>query len=258
MQQPTSTTNDNGALSVAPTEAVAMRGEEKRAVVRHMFDTIAPSYDRMNLVISVGQTSWWRKRAFAKMNFGPNQRVLDVGCGTGIAVQKLKKQYPGMEVEGMDLSPGMLEEARKLDPDSTYFEGDVCSIDRPDAYYDTVITIYTSRNFPDLEGSVRDMMRVLKPGGTLLVLDSFPAPEGSLWGAFQSFWMGSVVPILVRPFSDPQAYSYLAASIQNHVSAETLGEICIAEGASSVDITPFSFGSATCVIATKGTEAAAG
>ncbi len=244
------------ALSIAPAAAVALRGDEKRDVVRTMFDKIAPNYDRMNLVISVGQTTWWRKRAFKRVGFKSGDRVLDVGCGTGWAVQFLKKRVPGIEIEGMDLSPGMLVEARKIDPSSTYFEGDVCNIDRPDGHYDTVITVFTSRNFPDLEASVRDMLRVLRPGGKLMVLDSFPAKEGSLWGAFQAFWMGRVVPILVRPFADPQAYGYLAASIQNHVPADQLAEICRAEGASSVEVTPYSFGSATCVLATKGGSAA--
>lgn len=251
MTEPTPAPPRQDALAIAPSEAVGLRGDAKRDVVRTMFDRIAPNYDRVNLIISVGQTTWWRRRAFKRLPLKSGDRVLDVGCGTGWSVRYLKERIPGLEVEGMDLSPGMLEEARRLDPASTYFEGDVCAIDRPDASFDAVITVYTSRNFPDLEGSVRDMMRVLKPGGTLLVLDSFPARDGSLWGGFQKLWMGRVVPLLVRPFADPKAYSYLAESIQNHVRADELAALCDAHGAASTEVWHYSFGSASCVMATK-------
>lgn len=245
-------TDTDDALHLAPTEAVQLRGDAKRDVVRTMFDRIAPTYDRLNLIISLGQTSWWRRRALRRLDVRPAERVLDVGCGTGWVVQYLARSVPGVRIEGMDLSPGMLAEARRLDPEHTYFEGDVRRIDRADASYDVVCTVFTSRNFPDLEASVAEMMRVLRPGGRLMVLDSFPAREGSVWGRFQSLWMGRVVPVLVRPFADPKAYGYLAESILNHVPAEQLAEICRAHGADAVELAHYSFGSATAVIATRG------
>lgn len=244
-------TEQDDALSIAPSDAVQLRGDAKRDVVRTMFDRIAPNYDLMNLVISLGQTTLWRKRALKLFALRPDERVLDVGCGTGWVVQYLAKRHPGLDIEGMDLSPGMLEEARKLDPDHTYFEADVREIDRPDGHYDAVCTVFTSRNFPDLEASVAEMLRILRPGGRLMVLDSFPAREGSLWGKLQDVWMGHVVPILVRPFADPKAYGYLAESIQNHVEADRLAEICRELGASEVSVTHYSFGSASVVLATK-------
>jgi len=241
----------NDALAITPREAVQLRGDDKRVVVRRIFDTIAPSYDLLNLVISLGQTTWWRRRALRALGLRAGERVLDVGCGTGWVVQHLRGRTQGLEVEGMDLSPGMLAEARRLDPTGVYFEGDVCEIGRVDGYYDLVVTVFTSRNFPDLEPSVAEMMRVLRPGGRLLVLDSFPAPPGSLWSRVQGLWMGRVVPLLVRPFADPKAYGYLAHSIANHVSAQELAELCRAQGASEVEIESYSFGSATRILATK-------
>lgn len=239
------------AIPIAPADAVALRGNEKRDVVRTMFDRIAPNYDLLNLIISLGQTTWWRKRALRGLGLTAGQRVLDVGCGTGWVVQFLRRRYPGVIGEGMDLSPRMLDEARRIDPDGNYFEGDVCELDRPDDTYDLVVTVFTSRNFPDLDKSVSEMMRVLKPGGSLIVLDSFPALPGSFWGKLQRLWMRRIVPILVRPFADPKAYGYLAESIENHVAASQLAALCGEHGAREVRIDDYSFGSATRVMAFK-------
>lgn len=235
----------------APQDVPSLPSEQKRDYVRGMFDRLAPSYDRMNLVISVGQTTLWRWRALAGLSLGAGKRVLDIGTGTGWVVTYLRRKYPGTLVEGSDLSPGMLVEARRIDPEGVYFEADVSELPCEDESYDLLTTVFTSRNFPELEKAVSEMMRVTKPGGSVLVLDSFPMPEGSLWGAFQQFWMGKVVPILVRPFADPDSYRYLAASIMNHVTAEQLSDLFRAHGATSVTISPYSFGSATRVYATK-------
>jgi len=239
-------------IATTPTAAPQLRGDDKRVFVRGLFDRLAPRYDRLNLLISLGQTTLWRRRALAGLSLAAGDRVLDVGCGTGWVVQFLRARTPGLAIEGMDLSPGMLDEARRIDPAGSYFEGDVCHIDRPDGHYKLVCTVFTSRNFPEIEASVAEMMRVVAPGGRLLVLDSFPARPGSLWGGLQNFWMQRVVPWLVRPFADPNAYSYLAASIQQHVSAERLAALCREHGATDVTLTPYSFGSATRVVATKG------
>ena len=234
-----------------PNELVALRGEAKRDHIRTLFDKLAPQYDQLNLVISLGQTTWWRTRALKALALQPGQRLLDIGTGTGWVVQYLAKRFPQAELEGTDLAPQMLVEARKIDPDHRYFEADVCALPCEDASYDVVTTVFTSRNFPQLEQSVAEMMRVLKPGGQLLVLDSFPPKEGSLWGGLQKLWMGTIVPILVRPFADPQSYRYLAQSIANHVTPDELSALCRAHGASDVSVTSYSFGSATRVLATK-------
>lgn len=239
------------AAEIAPAAATRLRGDDKRAFVRTLFDRLAPRYDRLNLLISLGQTTWWRKRALARLELRPGARVLDVGCGTGWVVQYLRGRYPGLELEGMDLSPGMLAEARRQDPQGSYFEADVCNIDRPSDHYDLVCTVFTSRNFPDLTASVAEMMRILAPGGRLLVLDSFPAPSGSAWAHLQSIWMDWIVPVLVRPFADPDAYGYLAASIRNHVATDELAALCRQHGAETVTIDHYSFGSASRVLATK-------
>ncbi len=210
--------------SPSPAAAARMRGEPKRAFVQALFDRLAPRYDGLNLVISVGQTSLWRRRALAGLHLSPGQRALDVGCGTGWTVRWMRARWPGVTVEGLDLSPGMVAEARRRDPEGRYFEGDAAAIDRPDGDYDLLTTIYTSRNFPEPDRALAEMVRVLRPGGRLLLLDTFPPQGPGALRTFHAFWLRRMVPALVRPFADPKAFAYLAESILAHVPAEVMAE----------------------------------
>ncbi len=203
-------------------QAAALRGEPKRRFVQSVFDRLAPRYDGINLVISLGQTSLWRRAALSGLDLAPGQRALDVGCGTGWTVRHLRRRYPGTLIEGMDLSPGMVAEARRRDPEGSYFEGDAGAVDRPDASYDLVTTVYTSRNFPDLDRALAEMTRLLRPGGRLLLLDVFPPPGPPIWRAFHAFWMRRAIPTLVRPFADRASFAYLAESVLAHVSPQEI------------------------------------
>ena len=237
---------------VEPAQAPRLPPAEKRRFVRRVFDRIARSYDAMNLLISLGQTSVWRARALSGLNLPPGSRVLDVGCGTGWVVRRLRAHYPGILVEGMDLSPNMIAQAYRRDPGGTYLVGDVGAIPHPDDTYDLVTTVFTLRNFPDLAAASREMLRVLRPGGLLVVLDTFP-PEGAAraWRLWHRFWLSSVVPALVRPFADPTAYRYMAASIFAHVPVSRYVALLADLGASEVSTGSYSLGTATRVVARK-------
>ncbi len=238
--------------SIRPEEGPSLEPDAKREFVRGLFDRIAPHYDAANVVISLGQTSLWRWRALGRLPLGQGSRVLDVGCGTGWVVQHLRRRYPGIEVEGMDLSTEMLREARARDPEGSYFEGDVTAIPRPDAHYDGITTVFTLRNFPDLEAATREMLRVLRPGGFLLALDTFP-PQGAPgpWQKLHRLWLRRVVPALVAPFGDPAPYRYMAESIFRHVSVPEYEAMLRRLGAREVSIRHYSFGTATRVFAQR-------
>lgn len=228
-----------------------MRGDDKRHFVRGVFDRLAGHYDAMNLLISLGQTTWWRWRALSGLSLRSGAKVLDVGCGTGWVVRHLARRYPGTVIEGMDLSAGMLEAARARDREATYFQGDVTDIPRPDGTYDLVTTVFTLRNFPDLDASLDEMCRVLAPGGRLLVLDGFPPRGPRLWRAFHAFWMRRVVPALVRPFADASAYRYLAESILAHVAPEEVARRLEVRGLKVERVRLFGLGSAAVIVARR-------
>ena len=233
-----------------PEKGVELKGEEKRQFVQSMFDRIARRYDLMNLLISLGQTTYWRKAALKGLRLKPGQKVLDVGCGTGWASRHIKKVYPGISVEGMDISKGMLSVAKRLDPEGVYFQGDVCSIPRQENTYDLVMTVFTLRNFPSLEKALEEMVRVTKPKGRVLILDTFPV-KNKVLRLLHTFWLKNVVPLLVWPFTNQRAYRYMAESIFRHKTQEEVIALLRNLGCHKEEITHYSFGIATRILVEK-------
>ena len=154
---------------VSEREATKLRGDEKRKYIVTLFNNIATRYDFIRTLIFLGQTSRWYRKALSDLDLKLEDKVLDVGCGTGESTRYLSRLYQGVAVEGMDISPGMLAVAQRHDSEGSYFEGDVCAIQRADSSYDLVITCFTFRNFPDRETSLSEMLRVLRPGGHLII-----------------------------------------------------------------------------------------
>jgi demethylmenaquinone methyltransferase / 2-methoxy-6-polyprenyl-1,4-benzoquinol methylase len=216
-------------------DATRMRGEDKRRSVAAMFDAIADRYDLLNVVLSLGATSLWRRRALADLAPPRAGRVLDVGCGTGAVPRLLRPRRPDLSFEALDVSEAMLVRARQRDPETEYFAADAAAIPRPDARFDLVTSCYTTRNFGDLDRAAAEMIRVLRPGGTVVVLDAFPV--ASSWLAwFHALWMERIVPAVVAPFTDAEAYRYLAASIRDHVPPQRVADALREGGATDVQI----------------------
>lgn len=199
-------------------EATKLHGDDKRKYIVTLFDNIATRYDFIRTLIFVGQTSRWYRKALSDLDLKPGDKVLDVGCGTGESTRYLSRLYQGVAVEGMDISPGMLAVAQRHDPGGIYFEGDVCAIPRVESSYNMVITCFTFRNFPDHETSIFEMLRVLRPGGCLLILDHFHPEKPLWWRSIYTFWIRQIMPRIVRPFvADASPYRYLAESIINQL-----------------------------------------
>ena len=230
-----------------------LSGDDKRQFVRQVFDRLAPVYDRMNLVISFGQTTLWRNRALRTVDLD-NLRIVDVGCGSGISTRQLRHYFPNAQIEGIDFSAKMIDVAHQADPSGTYRVGDVEHLPFPDGSVDAVVTIYTTRNFPDFEVACAEMMRILRPGGRLIVLDCFPGRAPRLWEGLQILWLSRIVPFIARPFASPDAYRYLAGSIQAHVTVTEAVAVLTSLGA-VVAPTDYSMGSATRLVAIKGNGA---
>jgi len=229
---------------------VGLQGDAKRRLVASMFDRVAPTYDTLNLVVSLGQTSLWRHKTLRGAQLAPGDRVLDVGCGTGSVPRWLRRRHAEIAIEGMDVSAGMLAEAARRDPAGVYFEGGAEAIPRPDGHYRLVTSFFTTRNFADMRAAVTEMVRVTEPGGALLLLDSFPLPDGPV-ARFHHLWMGRVVPWLVSAVADPEPYRYLADSIEAHVPPQTIAALLSEAGCATVQTRDFSFGAATLLSATR-------
>ncbi|NMF64146.1 hypothetical protein DP113_31335 [Brasilonema octagenarum UFV-E1] len=238
--------------SVTPTQATKLEGDDKRNYIRNLFDDIATRYDFLRTLVFLGHTSLWYRQALRDLQLQPGEKILDVGCGTGESTRCLNRFYPGIQIEGMDLSPGMLSVARSMDADSNYFEGDVCSIPRPDCTYDVVVTAFTFRNFPNREVSLAQMLRVLRPGGRLLILDHFYPEKPVLWRNIYTIWMSKIVPQIVRPFiADTTPYRYLAQSIINQLKMPDFIQLIETSGAKVTKTNTYTGGAAGRLIAVR-------
>lgn len=204
------------------------RGSDQFAgQVNRMFDRVAARYDLLNSVMSAGLHHRWRERAADVAELKTGDAVLDVCCGTGdLAFELADRVAPGGRVIGSDFSEPMLDLAREKAEgrgiESVRFEwADALSLPYDDSSFDAVTVGFAVRNFADLDLGLREMTRVLKPGGRLVVLE-FTTPRRPPFSTFYSLWFDRIVPVLGRLTPNPEAYSYLAESVRAFPDPEGL------------------------------------
>ena len=186
--------------------------------VQRMFDRIAPVYDAMNRLMTAGLDRRWRRIA-VEQAVRSGDRVLDACCGTGdLAVAALR--HGAGEVVGLDFSERMLERARSKEPGIEWLRGDVLALPFEDASFDAATVGFGIRNVDDLDAGLRELRRVLRPGGRLAILE-ITTPRGRL-APFYRVWFDGVVPLLGRVLPGGAAYSYLPASVRRFPLPEEL------------------------------------
>jgi demethylmenaquinone methyltransferase / 2-methoxy-6-polyprenyl-1,4-benzoquinol methylase len=198
--------------------------------VRVMFDRIAGVYDRMNSVMTAGMHHRWRERAADLARVGPGARALDVATGTGDLAVELAGR--GASVTGLDFSEGMLELARRKAPQLEWVQGNALDLTYADAEFDAVTVGFGARNFSDLDQGIREMARVVKPGGRVVILE-ITTPERPPLSWFFSLWFDRVVPAVGR-VADSEAYTYLPSSVRRFPRAPELGARMAAAGLDEV------------------------
>ncbi len=172
------------------------------------FDTIARTYDRLNRLMTLGLDRCWRKRALRRVQ----GNVLDVACGTGDMAVSLVER--GCTVTGIDLSEEMLSIARQKAPMVTFMIADAEHLPFPDASFDAVTCAFGVRNFVHLEQGLNEMLRVLKPGGQLVIIE-LATPDSPLVKPFYNLYTRRIIPWLgSRIAGNREAYTYLPASIE--------------------------------------------
>jgi demethylmenaquinone methyltransferase/2-methoxy-6-polyprenyl-1,4-benzoquinol methylase len=185
-----------------------------------MFDRIAPVYDVMNRVMTMGLDLRWRRLA-AESAVRKGDRVLDGACGTGdLAVAN--RRAGASHVIGLDFSERMLERARKKAP-LEWVQGDLLALPFEDASFDAMTVGFGVRNVADLSLALSEARRVLRPGGRLAILE-ITQPRGVL-RPFFGLWFNKIVPLLGRVLPGGEAYSYLPASVRRFPDAERLAEL---------------------------------
>jgi demethylmenaquinone methyltransferase / 2-methoxy-6-polyprenyl-1,4-benzoquinol methylase len=193
--------------------------------VRAMFDRIAGFYDVMNSVMTAGLHHRWRERAADLAAVTPGSRALDVATGTGdLAVELARRVTPGGEVVGSDFSEGMLERARRKSAAVRWEQANALALPYPDDGFDAATVGFGARNFSDLEQGLREMARVVRPGGRVVVLE-ITTPTKPPLSTFFSLWFDRIVPLLGRVTGEEQAYSYLPSSVKRFPGPHELGAV---------------------------------
>jgi demethylmenaquinone methyltransferase/2-methoxy-6-polyprenyl-1,4-benzoquinol methylase len=203
-----------------------------------MFDRIAPVYDAMNRVMTAGLDQRWRRKT-VRATVREGDRVLDACCGTGdLAIAA--RQAGAREVVGIDFSDRMLERARRKAPELEWQRADVLQLPFEDASFDVAVVGFGVRNVEDLEAAVRELRRVLRPGGRLGILE-ITTPRGPL-KPFYKLWFDRIVPLLGRVLPGGAAYTYLPASVRRFPGPEALAELLGSCGFRDVEFRRFAGG----------------
>jgi demethylmenaquinone methyltransferase/2-methoxy-6-polyprenyl-1,4-benzoquinol methylase len=197
--------------------------------VRAMFDRIAPVYDAMNHLMTVGLDGRWRRLA-ADAVVEPGDDVLDACCGTGDLA--LAGERAGGRVTGLDFSERMLERARRKSGTIEWVRGDLLALPFPDASFDAATVGFGVRNVEDLEAGLRELDRVLKPRGRLACLE-ITRPRGVLRPFFR-LWFDGLVPLAGKVLPGGKAYTYLPASVRRFPGPEDLAEVMRRAGLAEV------------------------
>ncbi|MFH8487718.1 demethylmenaquinone methyltransferase [Streptomyces longisporoflavus] len=194
--------------------------------VTRMFDQAAHRYDVTNTVLSAGQDRIWRNRTRQALGLRPGERCLDVACGTGVSTEALARS--GATVVGIDRSPGMV--SRGAHRNVTLQVGDALSLPFRDAEFDAVTIMFGLRNVVDASAALREMSRVVRPGGRLVVCEfSHPA-----WPPFRTLYlrylMGGLPRVARWTSSNPDAYTYLADTIRAWHDQPRLADVIARSG----------------------------
>lgn len=232
---------------IKPYDAATGKTEQ----VEQMFDNIAPAYDLLNHSLSWGIDRSWRRAAIDSLRPYRPQRILDVATGTGDFAILAAKLLEPEALLGVDLSEGMMEVARQkvereeLQGVIRFQKEDCLNLSFPNGSFDALTVAYGIRNFSDLDCGLREMHRVLRPGGRLVIVE-LTAPRH--FPMRQLFWLYSHVwmPLIGRLVSkDSRAYSYLPATMEAFPQGEEMRQILMRAGFSDVNFHRFTFGLST-------------
>ncbi len=228
---------------------------DKAARVRRMFDDIAPTYERVNTLVSAGRDRAWRCETVRLAEVKPDDRVLDIACGTGDLTEAFARAG-ARRVVGIDFAFQMLLRSLSRVPGRAgWIQGDALRLPFADETFEITCCAFGVRNFQDLETGLAEMHRVLKPGGRAVILEFSTPAQPVLRGIYQ-FYFAKILPKLATWISGDRtgAYNYLPSSVRTFVTPVQMIELLKKVGFSSARATSRTCGIVHIVRADKATK----
>ena len=230
---------------------------ERNRSIGEMFSSIAPRYDFLNRLLSLGVDRRWRRLAVAETVPPAGGRFLDVATGTAdMALEILRQQGPGASVAGVDLSVEMMRVGREKCARAgrgdrvSFLRAPGESLPFRDGAFDSACVAFGIRNVVDRERGLREMCRVVRSGGRVVVLE-FSTPPGAFFGPLYRFYFRSVLPRIGAIFSRGSAYAYLPDSVLAFPDPPAFAEMMRAAGCASVTRRPLTFGIVTLYVGVR-------
>ncbi len=241
-------------MSSSKETAKSLIQSKSRSSIRTMFDEVAPTYDFLNHLLSLGIDNYWRATASSKarklLSAVREPKILDVATGTGDLAASMAK-IPGAKVTGFDLSPEMLAIARKKYPSIEFIEGFAEKLPFSDSSFNAVSAGFGVRNFENLEQGMREFQRVLKPGGCALIIEPM-IPRNAVMKSLYLIYFKKVLPKIAGLFSKSSfAYDYLPNSVEQFPQTEAFTSILKKAGFRKAEYHPMTFETSILYIATK-------
>ncbi len=209
------------------TPAGARNEQQASAWVRGMFGRIAPRYDLLNHLLSMNIDRYWRARTISRVAavlHQANAKVLDVCCGTGDLTLALNSQPHSAQIYGSDFCHPMLQKAMSKSANSHWLEADALQLPVADASFDLVTTAFGFRNLANYHSGLLELHRILKPGGTLAILE-FTTPPNPLIAELYGFYSRAILPTIGGMISGSKdAYKYLPESVRKFPDADGLAD----------------------------------
>jgi len=234
----------------------------KQEQITTAFNTIAPRYDFMNRLLSLGIDVLWRQKALRSIGSSAPENILDLATGTGDFALMAARKFPGARITGIDLSDRMLEiantkiRAKKFPQAIEFIRADCLQTPFPENKFDLATLAFGIRNFADLDAGCREINRILKPGGRILILE-LSRPSNRLISALYNFYLKHIIPALGHIFSGSQReYTYLQESIRHVPQAEEMLDILRQAGFINDDVQRYTFGICSCYTAERASASA--
>ena len=225
-----------------------MTDDERISTVKEIFSTVTATYDFLNHFLSLRQDIGWRRVAARTMRFLRTHRLLDIATGTGDLTIEATRRHPGIRVVGVDFVQKMIEVGRmKIEKEAfsnrvQLLQGDALNLPFSDRSFDAASIAFGIRNIPDKLRALKEMERVVVPGGQVIILE-MASPHNRVIKGLYHLYLNRILPRLAKTFSrNPAAYNYLADSIINFPSPEIFRGMMEAAGLTRVKIHSLTFG----------------